>query len=138
MISLRTHSILDYGVAALLVVSPWIFGFATVDAARSVFVTAGLSLLTYSLITDYRYSVAKIVPVGVHMFMDVVLGILVMIAPAVFSYRDLITGGQYGLHFVMELGAIGLVAFTRLDHHGSRKAEARGLTPSQGEVSGPS
>jgi hypothetical protein len=93
MISLRTHSILDYGVAALLVVSPWIFGFATVDAARSVFFTAGLSLLAYSLITDYRYSVAKIVPVGVHMFMDVVLSILVMIAPAVFGYRDLITGG---------------------------------------------
>lgn len=113
MFSLKTHNILDYGLAAVLVLCPWFFGFSDIDAARAVFVTLGLSLATYSLITQYRYSLAKIVPIGVHLFMDVCLGVILMLSPSLFGYRALLTGGQNTLHFVLGLGAIALVALTR-------------------------
>jgi threonine dehydrogenase-like Zn-dependent dehydrogenase len=112
MISLRVHNVLDYVIAAVLVATPFLFGFADIDAARNFFFAGGLALATYSLFTDYYYSVAKIIPLGVHMAMDVIIGIAAMLAPAMFGYSDLLTGAQQGVHFVLGLGAIGLVALT--------------------------
>ena len=112
MISLKAHNIIDYVIAAALVLVPYLFGFSNINAARNVLGVLGVSLAVYSLMTDYQYSVAKIVPLGVHMVLDVALGIIVMLAPSVFGYSSDLTGGQFGLHFVLGLGAIGLVAFT--------------------------
>ncbi len=113
MMSLKTHNLFDYAGAAFLALCPWIFGFQYVDPARAVFVTLGLSLAVYSGLTRYRYSLVKFIPLGVHMFLDAAIGVILMLAPSIFGYRDLISGSQYLLHFVCGLGALGLVAFTR-------------------------
>lgn len=113
MIPLRVHNVLDYVIAAVLVVCPFVFGFSDVEAARNIFLVLGFGLAAYSLITNYRYSLAKIIPLGLHMAFDVTAGIILMLAPAIFGYRNLIGGGVYGLHFVLGFGAIGLVALTR-------------------------
>jgi purine-cytosine permease-like protein len=112
MISLRVHNILDYVIGAFLVLSPSIFGFSSVNAARDTFLVLGFGLIGYSLLTDYRYSIAKLISLGIHMFMDVILGAVLMIAPWVFGYRPYITSSQTLLHFVLGLGAWGLVALT--------------------------
>lgn len=112
MIPLRIHNIIDYVIAAVLVLTPYVLGFSSVDAARNVFGILGVSLAVYSLITDYRYSIAKIVPLGVHMAMDVITGVVLMLAPSIFGYSSQITGTQFGAHFVLGLGAVALVALT--------------------------
>ncbi len=112
MIPLRIHNILDYVIAAVLIFTPYLLGFSSLNAARNVFGILGVSLAVYSLITDYRYSIAKIVPLGVHMAMDVVTGFGLMLAPSIFGYSSLITGTQFGAHFVLGLGAVVLVALT--------------------------
>ena len=112
MLSLRTHNILDYVIGAILVLSPYVFGFSDVEAARNTFLVLGFGLIGYSLLTNYHYSVAKIIPLGIHMGMDVLSGLVLMVAPWVFGYRDMITDGQTVFHFVMGLGAWGLVALT--------------------------
>jgi hypothetical protein len=73
----------------------------------------GLGLIAYSLFTRYPLSIAKIIPLGVHMTLDVMLGVVLVFAPYIFAYQDVITGFQYALHIVLGLGTIGLVAFTR-------------------------
>ena len=113
MISLRVHNIIDYVVGAFLVVAPWVFGFADVPAARNLFLVGGVLLVAYSLITNYYYSIAKVLPLGAHMTMDAILGVLVILGPALFGYRDFLTNGQYAAHVVLGIGAIGLVALTR-------------------------
>jgi hypothetical protein len=113
MLSLRTHNILDYVGAAILVLSPFLFGFSDVDVARNVFLFLGFGLALYSLITRYEFSVAKIIPLGVHMTLDVLEGVFLMVAPSLFDYRPLLTDLQYGLHFVLGIGVIGLVAITK-------------------------
>jgi hypothetical protein len=112
MIPLRVHNVLDYVIGAVLVLTPYLFGFSDVAAGRNIFLVLGLGLITYSLMTRYYYSVLKIIPVSVHMALDVTSGVLLMLAPSLFGYRGLLTGGQYALHFILGLGAIGLVAFT--------------------------
>jgi hypothetical protein len=105
--------VIEYVAAAVLVLCPFVFGFAQVDAARNLFLAVGIALAAYSLVTNFYYSIAKIIPLNAHMALDVALGVLLMIAPAIFGYRDRITGGQYLLHFILGLGVIALVAFTR-------------------------
>jgi hypothetical protein len=112
MISLRVHNVLDYVIGVALILCPEIFGFSAVTTARDVFLILGFGLIGYSLLTNYRYSLAKVIPLGVHMFMDVMAGLVLMVAPWAFNYRSLITDGQTALHFVMGLGAWALVAFT--------------------------
>jgi hypothetical protein len=118
MISIRTHNILDYVLGAVLVLCPWVFGFADIVDARNVFLVLGFGLIGYSLFTDYRYSVARVIPLGLHMAFDVAAGIAIMMAPAVLGYRSYLTGGQYALHFALGLGAIALVAMTRVGRIG--------------------
>ncbi len=113
MIPLKVHNVIDYIVGVALVLSPYVFGFADVTAARNVFLVVGLAWLAYSSLTNYYYSVAKIIPLGAHMALDALAGIVLILSPALFGYRDLISDGQFALHFVMGIGALAVVALTR-------------------------
>jgi hypothetical protein len=113
MISLKAHNVLDYIVAAVLVIAPWLFRFSEVVAARNVFLFIGIGLAAYSLLTKYYYALLRVIPLGVHMTMDAIAGVFLILAPALFGYRDLITQGQYAAHIVLGIGAVGLVALTR-------------------------
>lgn len=113
MIPLKVHNILDYIIGAFLIVAPWVFGFSEIGAARGIFIIGGAALIVYSLLTKYYYSVVRLIPLGVHMTMDALLGIFLILAPALFGYRDVLTDGQYAAHIVLGIGAVGLVALTR-------------------------
>lgn len=113
MFSLKVHNILDYIVGAVLVVAPFAFGFAELDTARNVFMLGGFFLLLYSLLTNYEFAALRILPVGVHMALDVLLGIVVMTAPWIFDYRGLLTPSQEYLHYGLGVGVFALVGFTR-------------------------
>jgi hypothetical protein len=113
MLSLKTHNILDYVIGAILVLCPYVFGFSDVTAAKTVFLVLGFGLIGYSLLTNYQYSLFKVIPLGVHMTFDVIAGAVLILAPYVFGYRGMITGGQTALHYVLGLGAWALVATTR-------------------------
>jgi hypothetical protein len=113
MFSLRVHNIIDYVIGAILLISPWLFSFADIAAARNLFLIGGVLLIAYSLFTNYYYSISRVIPLGAHMTMDALLGIILILAPALFGYRDLLTEGQYAVHIVLGIGAVGLVAMTR-------------------------
>lgn len=115
MFSLKVHNILDYVIGAILVICPYVFGFSNVHAARNVFLVLGFGLIGYSLLTNYRYSVVKAIPVSTHMALDVLLGIVLMLSPTVFRYSSRLNGAEVGLHFILGFGAIALVALTNQD-----------------------
>lgn len=124
MISLRTHNIMDYVIGVFLVVAPYLFGFSHINAAANLFMIGGIALIVYSLLTNYYYSLARVIPLGVHMAMDALMGIVLILAPALFGYREMLTNGQYAVHIISGIGAVGLVALTR-----TRTEEAK--TPSE-------
>jgi hypothetical protein len=113
MIPLKTHNILDYVAALVLIASPYMFNFSDVGPARNLFLTMGFALAIYSSITQYQYSLAKIIPIRPHMVLDIVTGFVLMIGPYAFNYRAALSNGQTALHFVLGLGVWGLVALTR-------------------------
>lgn len=128
MVRLKTHNILDYVIAAVLVLAPFMFGLADIAPARNTFVVLGVGLALYSLITKYYYSIAKIIPLGVHMTLDCLAGVALILAPSLFNYRELITDGQYAAHIILGLGALGLVAVTRTRTEAAKTPEEHRAT----------
>jgi hypothetical protein len=116
MLSPKTHGLYDYAIGIALVLSPYIGGFANVDAARTLFLVAGFGLIIYSLLTRYYYSIAKVIPLGVHMCLDAAAGVVVMLAPWLFDYNEALTGGQTAWHVILGAGTVALVLVTKPKH----------------------
>jgi len=104
MISSKVHAVLDYLMGALLIVAPWLLGFADNSAATIVPVALGASTLLYSLITNYEYSLARILPFKTHLTIDFIAGALLLVSPWLFGFSEKV----YLPHVI--LGAFEIVA----------------------------
>lgn len=81
------HGVLDYLVCSLLLLSPNLLGFTDVGgAAVTVPRLLGAAGILYSLVTRYELSVAKIVPMNVHLMLDMGSGALLAVSPWLFGF----------------------------------------------------
>ncbi|MBD0275612.1 MAG: SPW repeat protein [Acetobacteraceae bacterium] len=87
-ISTRTHGVLDYAVGALLIVVPYLLGFADGTAAQWVPQILGLVAIGGSLMTDYELGVMRVIPMPVHLMIDIGSGALLALSPWLFGFSD--------------------------------------------------
>ena len=123
MISLNTHNAIDYIFGLILLFSPTFFGFSEISAARNLFLFSGGFLIGYSLLTRYKYSLFRLIPLGLHMSLDALNGALIMLAPWIFGYRESLSRSQELVHYVFAIAFFALVAITK------PKAETEILEP---------
>jgi hypothetical protein len=90
MISTRTHGIIDYATGALLIIAPYLFGFATGGIEQWLPQLLGAMTIVMSLLTNYELSVAKVIPLNVHLGVDVVGGLLLAVSPWLFGFAAVI------------------------------------------------
>jgi hypothetical protein len=76
------HSALDYLGGATLTVA----GLIGDGAAKAVGLSLGLGTIGLSLMTDYRLSLRKVVPIEVHEAGDYLVGLAALAAPFAFGY----------------------------------------------------
>ncbi|WPR75981.1 SPW repeat protein [Algoriphagus sp. NG3] len=81
LISPKIHAYLDYGIAAILIGIPWIFGFTMNGPEIWIPVIIGLITLTYSIFTRFKEEHFGIIPLRIHVISDVILGIFLAISP---------------------------------------------------------
>lgn len=112
MISLKTHNIADYCLGASFLLAPYLFGFSGMYFAHDVFTVLGFAVLGYSLLTDYRRSLAKAIPLTMHMTFDVIVGVFAVLAPWVYGYREELTAPQIAVHWILGLGTIAAAILT--------------------------
>ena len=93
VISTRAHGIIDYLTGALLILAPYLFGFATGGIEQWLPQILGVALIGMSLITSYELSAAKIIPLEFHLGVDVVAGILLAVSPWLFGFADSVPPG---------------------------------------------
>lgn len=113
VIPTRINGFLDYGVALLLIASPWTLGFADGGAEQWVPVALGTFVIVYSLATDYELSVARMLSMPAHLGLDM--------------------GGWRGTRLVsvaVRLRRRGLGATPHLRHPGDRREPA--VAPNSG------
>jgi hypothetical protein len=109
MISTKAHGIIDYVVAVLLIAAPYIFGFANGGAAQWVPMLLGASIIVYSLLTRYELSLAKLIPMPVHLGIDAIGGVLLLASPWLFGFAELI----WWPHVVVGVAELAVVAMSR-------------------------
>lgn len=90
MISTRNHGIIDYLTGAILILAPYLFGFATGGVMQWLPQALGAMIIVMSLLTRYELSVAKVIPLKVHLAVDMAGGVLLAASPWLFGFAGLI------------------------------------------------
>lgn len=117
-ISTRTHGIIDYVFAVVLIISPWLFGF-TGGAAMWVPIAIGVAVLAQAVMTRYELGLVGVIPMQAHLMVDLAVGALLLISPWIFGFASEV----WVPHVV--LGAVAL---------GTALATQRAPTASHGRV----
>ena len=105
----RTHGVLDYAVGALLIVVPYILGFADGTTAQWIPQIVGAALIGASLLTNYELGVVRMIPMPVHLFLDIAAGALLAVSPWLFDFADRV----FWPHLILGLLEIGAGLTTR-------------------------
>jgi hypothetical protein len=105
-ISLNAHAVMEPVAAVLFIVAPWLFGFSDVTEATTISVVVGVVMLISGMLTRWRYSVMKLIPLRTHFMTDVALATLLILSPFIFGFSD--EGGA--TRFMVVAGALELLA----------------------------
>jgi hypothetical protein len=105
----RTHGVIDYLMGALLIVVPYLLGFADDTMAQWVPQIAGAALIGASLLTDYELGAVRMIPMPVHLGFDVAAGLLLAASPWLFAFADRV----WVPYVVFGLAEIGAGLMTR-------------------------
>lgn len=80
------HAVVDYGIGTLLLIGPWLFGFAEDLRATLCTQAFGAALIGYSLYTDCELALRRKIPLWVHLGLDLLCGGLLIAAPWLFGF----------------------------------------------------
>lgn len=106
-LSPRIHGFFDYGTSVLLALAPSLFGFSGLPAAVCYVLAVGLFAI--SLVTAYPLSVAKLVPFTVHGAIEAVIAPLLLVAPWLLRFSDVVSARNFFLVAGVGLGLLFLV-----------------------------
>lgn len=87
-IPVRAHMSSEPVLFLVLLLLPFLAGYSDVDAARNVSIGAALVVLVATLTTNWPLSVVRLIPLRIHGILDVVLGVLLIIAPFLAAFSD--------------------------------------------------
>jgi hypothetical protein len=121
IIPTRLHGVLDYAMGALLIVAPYLLGFADSTAAQYVPQALGLATLLMSLVTDYELSIAKLVPMPIHLSVDIASGLLLAVSPWLFGFADRV----FWPHLILGIAEVGAALMTQTRPHGANLTQTR-------------
>lgn len=108
-LSTYLHGFADYGVGVVLILLPYLLGFADGTAAQYVPQALGLAAILYSLLTRYELGVAKLIPMPAHLWLDGLSGVLLAISPWLFGFADRV----FWPHVIFGLVEIGASLVTK-------------------------
>lgn len=90
IIGTRAHGVIDYLTGILLILAPWLFGFATGGVEQWLPQLLGAMTIVMSLLTRYELSIAKVIPLNVHLGLDMASGALLAVSPWLFGFAGII------------------------------------------------
>jgi prepilin signal peptidase PulO-like enzyme (type II secretory pathway) len=87
-IPLNVHAALEPLIAVIVIAAPWIFGFSDTDSATVICVLVGVTMLLVGSLTDWRMSLARVIPLRMHMMGDLGLALVLLLSPLIFGFAD--------------------------------------------------
>jgi hypothetical protein len=121
ILSTRVHGMMDYGMGILLLVSPYLFGFATGGLKQWLPMLLGVAMIGMSLLTRYELGAFKLIPMPAHLAVDGVSGALLALSPWLFGF----SGVVFLPHLVLGLIELGTSLITETHSEGEDTVSAR-------------
>ena len=114
-LSSRTHTIIGLVVGVALLFAPWLFGFADKGgAAVMVPIYVGIFIIVSELTTTSSLSPLKLIPMKVHVMLDVLTGLFLAASPWLFGFSDF-EANAWVPHVIVGLLTIGYALMTNTD-----------------------
>ena len=104
------HGVLEYGAGVLLLAAPFLFAFDS-DSATALSIVSGLGMIVLAATTAGPTGLAKVIPLGFHMFFDLVMVAELVAAPFLFGFSD--EGAATALFIVLGVWHLLLTIATR-------------------------
>src|ERR1700709_2441920 len=110
---LRIHAVIEPLIGLLLILSPWIFGFSDANDAQVLCIVLGVIVIMSGAMTDWRVSLARVIPLKVHFMTGLLIAAVLIVAPFVLGY----SGNGAATRFTIIAGVLeGIAALsTRWD-----------------------
>lgn len=111
MLTSRLHGVIDYAVGLALIAAPWLFGFADFQnfaAATWTPILIGGAIIGISLMTNYEFSLTKVLSFRTHLMLDFVIGAFLAASPWLLNYAHYV----YAPHLLVGLAFILIGAMT--------------------------
>jgi hypothetical protein len=112
-LTLRNHAMLEPLVGLVFIAAPWIFGFSDADDATTVSIVLGALVLLTGLTTRWRMGVVKLLSLGAHRMMDVLVALVAIVSPFVLGFSD--NGAATRFLIIMGVLEIGATLMTNWD-----------------------
>jgi hypothetical protein len=120
ILSTRVHGIADYAMGLLLILSPYVFGFANGGIAQGLPIVLGIAMIGLALLTKYEFGAVGIISMPLHLGIDIVSGILLAASPWLFGFADQV----YLPHLILGLIEIGTAAITQTAPSSTRQSRS--------------
>jgi predicted membrane metal-binding protein len=109
-ISTKMHGVADYLAGIVITASPWLFGFRDVGgAALFIPVVFGTLLTLMTIFTRHEMGLIKVVPMQVHLTLDMLTGFLLIVAPFLYGFYH----NVFLPHLLLGLFLFGSALFTQ-------------------------
>jgi hypothetical protein len=86
VIPTNVHGVIDYLAGGALYATPALLGLSDVPASARTLRFASGAAIASSMLTDYELGVVKVVPMPVHLTLDVASGALMAASPWLFGF----------------------------------------------------
>jgi hypothetical protein len=103
---LRIHAAIEPVIGIILIAAPWIFGFSHTNDAKVLCIVLGILVILSGAMTDWRVSLMRVIPLRVHFMTDLVVALVLIVAPFVLGYSD--SGGA--ARFTIIAGVLEAIA----------------------------
>lgn len=82
----RVHGILDYASGSAQIIAPWLLGAGATRLEQTLPAALGAGILGYSALTVYELGVFRVIPMPVHLRLDVLGAAVLLGAPWLFGF----------------------------------------------------
>jgi len=103
---LRIHAAIEPLIGAVLIAAPWIFGFSDTNDATALCIVLGIVVILTGALTDWRVSLARVIPLRVHLMTDLTVAAVLIVAPFVLGF----SGNGAATRFMIIAGCLEAIA----------------------------
>jgi hypothetical protein len=107
----RIHTYIGLVVGLALIAAPWLFGFSDESEPKWTAIVVGAFLLLNELVTTSPSSPIKVIPMRVHIAIEVVTGIALAASPWLLGFADL-DANAWAPHLVVGILVVGYALVT--------------------------